>query len=1061
VLLAVACAAGQTTQGLITGRIVDLAGAAMPGATVRFERLDVESGAVVEVGFAPSTAGGFYSLAALTPGMYRLRVTREDYQPQEVSELELPVAARLEANFSLRRLAEIWRSETEVEVGTGPAAAIVSYYAADVEQLRFAAIQVVPGETTNRAATLSYVLDAGTIGAAPLNGRDLYSALALLPGVASDNSTGRGLGLAVNGTRPSSSNFLLDGVENNNYLISGPLTTLSPEAAQEYRISTSNYSAEYGRAAGYIANVVTRAGSGAWHGIGYANVKNEALNANLFQDNWRGLRIRPLKEAQWGARVGGPLIRNRLFVSSAFERLRSRTRQQPADFLAPAPGAIGLTRNGSTARRLLTEFPTPAMDRGNGLVSILTAEPSVSLDRWLGLARLDASALSGRLRLMGRASASRPSQPDFIWYPYPQFRSELKHPAQSIAVNGVLTLSARWVAEGRAGWSRDDLGWNRPHPEIPTLSVIDLGPDGTAGPVLLPGSPAAYEYRNAGTNREWTGSFLFVAGRHLLKTGGGALARQSSGRLTFARDALYEFDGIGAFLVFNQPASLRLAVDRAALPAVRTPRYDRSYLYRQYQAFVQDSFRAAAGLTLDFGLRYEHFGSPAIIGSEKDMVVRLGSGRSLAERVASANLSMPPAGAQTLYTGANGGVAGRFGLSYSPGRHSSTVLSGAYGIFYDRPFDNLWQNHRNNNLTLERFDYLGAPDAYLPVTPSLSLYDGQAVAGDFPAAVLFDPHLKTGYAQSWFAGVERRIRSALSLAVNGSGSLGRRLITTDIINRLPGPFAQVQQVSYRAGQGRSSYHALSARALWRSGSGSFLAAYTWSHSIDNQSDPLALDFFDLSFTSLTRRTEDSRARAAFTRESQSHADRGNSDFDQRHTFTFFAYRELPRFGPVPGSWTVGATGAIRAGFPYSVLAGDTVSILNRRADIIGSNPTTDAPVPGGRLLLNRRAFANPPGQEAGNSGRNSFRGPGIYSFDVSLARTFAIRRLGESARLTVRADAYNVLNHANLGQPVTSLQSADFGQAQFGRRGAQSSFPALSPLDETARQIQIIVRFEF
>jgi hypothetical protein len=100
----------------------------------------------------------------------------------------------------------------------------------------------------------------------------------------------------------------------------------------------------------------------------------------------------------------------------------------------------------------------------------------------------------------------------------------------------------------------------------------------------------------------------------------------------------------------------------------------------------------------------------------------------------------------------------------------------------------------------------------------------------------------------------------------------------------------------------------------------------------------------------------------------------------------------------------------------------------------------------------------------GNSGRNAFIGPGFYSVDVSLARSFGLRWLGEAGRLTVRADAYNFLNHANLGNPnsdFTNPPSPSFGVATFGRQGTQSGFPAESPLNETARQIQLSVRVRF
>src|SRR5208282_5771068 len=111
--------------------------------------------------------------------------------------------------------------------------------------------------------------------------------LVLLPAVAADTTTGRGINVSVAGQRPSSSNFLLDGVESNNYLITGPLAALSPEAIQEYRISTNNYSAEYGRTGSFIANAVTRPGTGAWHGGAWLFFKNTILDANGFQENWQ------------------------------------------------------------------------------------------------------------------------------------------------------------------------------------------------------------------------------------------------------------------------------------------------------------------------------------------------------------------------------------------------------------------------------------------------------------------------------------------------------------------------------------------------------------------------------------------------------------------------------------------------------------------------------------------------------------------------------------------------------------------------------------------------------
>ena len=112
-------------------------------------------------------------------------------------------------------------------------------------------------------------------------------------------------------------------------------------------------------------------------------------------------------------------------------------------------------------------------------------------------------------------------------------------------------------------------------------------------------------------------------------------------------------------------------------------------------------------------------------------------------------------------------------------------------------------------------------------------------------------------------------------------------------------------------------------------------------------------------------------------------------------------------------------------------------------------------------MLNAKAFAEAPASRQGNSGRNAFSGPGLYNVDISLSRSFPLRWLGESGRLTFRADAFNFLNHSNLNNPQPLIGQDDFGVAQYGRQGRQSGFPAVSPLNETARQVQLILRLEF
>ena len=129
--------------------------------------------------------------------------------------------------------------------------------------------------------------------------------------------------------------------------------------------------------------------------------------------------------------------------------------------------------------------------------------------------------------------------------------------------------------------------------------------------------------------------------------------------------------------------------------------------------------------------------------------------------------------------------------------------------------------------------------------------------------------------------------------------------------------------------------------------------------------------------------------------------------------------------------------------------------------MVSGSTAAAAPADGGRRVLDLRAFREPPAGRLGNSGRNAFSGPGLFNIDLSLSRTFQLPWLGESGRATLRADAFNFLNHANLNNPESLITSDHFGVGLFGRKGRESGFPALAPLNETARQFQLLLRVEF
>ena len=298
---------------------------------------------------------------------------------------------------------------------------------------------------------------------------------------------------------------------------------------------------------------------------------------------------------------------------------------------------------------------------------------------------------------------------------------------------------------------------------------------------------------------------------------------------------------------------------------------------------------------------------------------------------------------------------------------------------------------------------------------------------------------------------------------------GSELITTDLINRID-PFhprianLNLPTISYRANEGFSSYHSLGVAARYRTSRAQVHVAYTWSHSIDNQSEPLAGDFYNLIETRAGANKGDTLS-ATFSEQFNSRVDRGNSDYDQRHNLVVFGIWQVPQ--PPARSrgaiwlrdWRVSFLAALRSGFPYTVTANSLAQRLNVVAPWLLSVPRT--PAAGGVQFFDRGAFYYAPSATQPNTGRNEFTGPGLYSVDVSLSRSWRVHSLGESTRVSLRADAFNVLNHANLGNPASTLLGSDFGVAQYGRRERQPNFPALTPFNEAARRIQLLLRFEF
>jgi hypothetical protein len=1064
-------AMAQSTDAIIVGRVFDeTTGRRITGVNIVAIRSGTQNQNVVF-----SSEAGWYALTSLSPGIYTIRATTQGYQTQETNQIELPVSGRMQLDLALRYLAPSGTPDEYSPAFVTGTTAFVHMYTSDLEATRIDLLTVPSGVPGVLESSLSYVVSPAEIERLPLSGRDLYTALALQPGVNSYAGTARGLSLTITGERPTAINFLLDGLENNNHLTTGPMTNVVPESMQEYRISTHDYSAEFGRTGGAVANAVSRSGLEGWHALFYGYLKNAELNANGFQEKADGYARAPMHEVETGASVGGRLYRD-LFFSLPFDFLRYRNRNTPQNWLLPTRQFIQSIPQDRTGGLLLRTYVLSVAPDGPGEAQEVAIASPVEIDRYSAIPRIDfMPSLHPRHRVFARVAFSALRQPGLFASPFPGLSSPYRQNGTSAALGYTFVQNHATTNEFRFGYGGDSTRVDRLHNEIP----ISTSADQTA----LPWSPAAYTFHQSARTVELLDNVNVVSGKNVWKFGVGILCRHITTFADVVGRGQYLFNGLADY-ASDQPFSLLLPYDRSKPNEIVQPPFDREYRENQFNAFATQSTRLSRRLQANIGFRYEYFGAPKAVGQGRDYLLELGSGGTISQNLANAGWRLASG---SLFTSEPGDLGVRAGLAFDVRGSGATLLKLGYGMFFDRRFDNDWETVQTNRL---RFGYSHFAPNDMQQTVDI-LRPAIDVAREFPPdnydeSVLppttFQPSLRNTAVHQFFGAVQQRLPSTGFLEAAYAGSVASGLLTTDSINR---PYSQAPEsdnalglinpslpayVAYRANQGKSNYHALTAtwRFLTRRVRGQ--AAYTWSHSIDLQSDPLSGQFF--SFNYFNQQGAEDQVFSTFTRQFDGQSDRGNSDFDQRHNFVLYGVANIPsafassRIAPVFRDWQVAATAAIRSGFPFTVYgidySGTTEFLLNNRADLKDPlSATVDVPVPGGRQLLNPDAFAVPQPGRLGTLGRNAFTGPGLISFDASLARSFVIGK-AEAARVTVRADIYNVMNHANLNNPEsTVLGSSQFGIARYGREESNSAFPLLTPFRETSRVIQLMLRVQF
>src|SRR6266478_2794011 len=340
--------AAQRITGTLRGQVLDPSGAAVPDAQVT--ATNQETGVSVKV---TTTSAGTYSFPSLIPGTYKVEVEAKGFK-----------------NFLKTEVGVIANQDNvaDARMDLGVATEVVEVSGGSV------AIQTTSADLNNTYDSRAMDLPngAGTLNGSPLN-------LAVLaPNVVAQPGGVTGIGGSVGGTRPRDNNFTVDGVDDNNLGVTGNNSTVIPDAVAEFNLTTNQFSAEYGHSAGGQFSLVTKTGTNNWHGSGEWYNQNKNYNSldNLTKNAIAGGTIpgKPdFDNNRFGGTMGGPIVKNKWFVSGAYEYTTLHGQGVPTPLIQPTAEGLTMLENlavNSTIKNILGNFPVAPSPGDLGTVPV-------------------------------------------------------------------------------------------------------------------------------------------------------------------------------------------------------------------------------------------------------------------------------------------------------------------------------------------------------------------------------------------------------------------------------------------------------------------------------------------------------------------------------------------------------------------------------------------------------------------------------------------------------------------------------------------------------------------
>jgi hypothetical protein len=964
--------------GSIKGYIKDASGAGVPRAKVILTETDTSTQTETA-----SDETGLFQFAQIPPGNYEVSAEAAGFKKAVARGIKLLVDQVLSVDVRL-------------EVGAVTETLEVTSAALLIE--------------TERAATGANV-SPQLVANLPLTNRRFDDLALLAPGTAVAAPGTQAGGFAPAGARPGSTNSVIDGINNVDRQVGGPINTFRiADAVQEFSVTTTVASAEFGRESGGQVNIVTKSGTNRFHGSAFFFVRNDALQAADFFTNKLGGTKPILRQDQYGGTIGGPVVRNKTFFFYSWEHLKLYN-PRAATAVVPTQAQRDSVVD-PVAHNLLSLFPLPTVPGAAAGTTNYVGNAINSTNDNTHLVRIDQN-LTASDRLMGR----------YMWYggtvvsggTLPTTGGSVNKPgSQNLALTDTHIFSPRIVTELRLGFSRNvialepqDRGFNAAplFPGVP--GVVDTSKSGdansglptitiTGGYAQLGSATNVRQGRVVNTYDAAINNTMiapFGWSRHTLKFGFDGRKEETKRFINGSARGSVSFASFANFAGNCATCNNQSLLNSSTILAGDTL----AYWYRYPIGFYfQDDIKVTPSLTLNIGLRYEipfavveksnrgtNFWDgigAVLVGTNQQLAIDTTKTGPASLIYRTAPVTLPRAGTTSDFNN----VAPVFGFAYTPQwksgpgfvRDGKTVLRGGFRISYDETYNNVTVNQTINppwNFSTTQqagttqpaagYRWALAFDQNIPLVVRTTQAPGAPAIGLLGLNGL-NNNAPTAYSENWNFGIQRQIGKSASLDVTYLGSAGHKLggyvnpnqprvIINDpsfrgaqAPNEQIFPFPQWGTVRSASFDGNSIYNALTVAGKWQGGKAFFLGG---SYSWSHGLDNVS------SYAGSTG--DSSQPDNRF----QTNLERSNSTNDQRHRFVGYYVYQLP-FGPgkkffsgnnavarqIVGGWEISGITNMFTGQPFTVYA-------NKSVDFSGFNTFLDRPdiVGSGALQINR------------------------------------------------------------------------------------------------------------